>query len=1105
MLTKIVFTMLLIGLSACAPKKSSEARLSVTLSGITSQLPGGLMIYARNETGAISFARRVTGTSLSLELENGSWSFSAIGWDGTQPLTGVVRCATATAKLAGDPVSIPLSLTKSNCEAPSFNAGGYFDAPMTNVQPLRVFTCSTLSGLSAAADCGGQEGLATSMRIVMPQLNGALNSPTQTGGIVSSCVPIGSAGEFAQSLRIPVGGADSLLPTQVITYVGASCSGAAETFYFPRGVHATSTVPAKDAIYDSGNETKLFLKNDLTPPAPTGITFLTPVNSLTATVTVAGTSTGASVTVFTDAACTVAVGSNIAGGGSTPVTLSLPTAGTYTLRARQSVGAVSSPCFSATGPLVVDTTPPSAPASVSWATAGYTNSTMNTLNWVSSVDTGSGILAYYVALYSDAACTTSLSSEEISGAGSTSFNFPSLSDNTYYAGVRAVDMAGNTSSVSCSNFLSVDTIAPDPATPLAWGQTSPTTASALSLFWDYSPSADLASQELVIFTGPSCDSFAFSMMLGSADTGYTYNVPADNTYTFRVRSFDVAGNATYSSCSSSMVVDRIALGPSAITNVVPGTPVGNVTAPQIMVSGVEVGASVQLFINPSCTTAVSSTTTAGATNVMIVTDPLVDGTYLFYARQIDAAGNVSPCVSALQTYELDTVAPALPTILGVKGTGDDTFFDNMLMDFGNARFGWNFQADVATYEIQILDNLAALACGPLSISGALDEYTFTPCVLANNTVYEFQIRAVDTAGNTSSFASLRFAKSWLTDAPPVPGGARDKISLVELSSKLCFWGGIEAGNFSNTGRCFDPALNTWSPITATGAPAMRARHATVISNSEMYIIGGDTGGAALNTVSRYNGVSWFTLSTLPIGRSEMIYGVDPVTMRILIWGGRSNASTLVPGNGHHFNGSAWNSVSNAPPISNRYQSAYVVHASKLFVWGGGDLSATVYGDGAKYDFMSTMWDAPALSTINAPSARKNMAFTKVDNKLFIWGGEDGLGNKFNDGAIYNMDTDTWTPLPALTLSVPAMSHSMATSDGTSVYVWGGIAAGNINTPAGFIYHPATNTYSMLTPQNAPLGVVEGSFKFFQGRFYMVGGRNTGDSAVNDVKAFGPPP
>jgi hypothetical protein len=427
------------------------------------------------------------------------------------------------------------------------------------------------------------------------------------------------------------------------------------------------------------------------------------------------------------------------------------------------------------------------------------------------------------------------------------------------------------------------------------------------------------------------------------------------------------------------------------------------------------------------------------------------------------------------------------------------------MDLGNARFGWNFQAGVANYEVSVLDHLSDITCGPLLISGTLEEYTFTPCALSTNIVYEFRIRAIDAAGNASGYETLRFAKSWLADVPSMPGMSRDMINAVELGGKLCLWGGIEGGSISSSGLCFDPVANTWSAITPTSAPPMKARHATIATPSEMYIIGGDSGGTAHTTFHRYNGIIWTSLSPLPTGRTEMIYGYDQMSMRMIIWGGRMNPSTLVPGNGHYFNGSNWTAISNAPPISERYQSAFVVHANKLFVWGGGNTVGGVYGDGASVSFTSTMWDASPLATLNAPTPRKNMAFTKVDNKLFIWGGEDGAGNKFNDGALYNLDTNSWTPLPPLTVSVPAMSHSMATTDGTNVYVWGGVATGGVNTPAGFIYHPASNTYSMLTPQNAPGGVVDGSFRFFQGRFYMIGGRNTSNAAVNNVRVFGPPP
>jgi len=68
-------------------------------------------------------------------------------------------------------------------------------------------------------------------------------------------------------------------------------------------------------------------------------------------------------------------------------------------------------------------------------------------------------------------------------------------------------------------------------------------------------------------------------------------------------------------------------------------------------------------------------------------------------------------------------------------------------------------------------------------------------------------------------------------APSDPLGS----STVVYDGKMCIWGSF---NDSNEGGCYDPAANSWSEISSTGAPPGRYNHMAAVVGEKMCIFGG---------------------------------------------------------------------------------------------------------------------------------------------------------------------------------------------------------------------------------------------------------------------------
>lgn len=118
---------------------------------------------------------------------------------------------------------------------------------------------------------------------------------------------------------------------------------------------------------------------------------------------------------------------------------------------------------------------------------------------------------------------------------------------------------------------------------------------------------------------------------------------------------------------------------------------------------------------------------------------------------------------------------------------------------------------------------------------------------------------------------------------------------------------------------------------------------------------------------------------------------------------------------------------------------------RLCVWGGaeseGESASDVEGAGSN---VGACWNPhedrwTAISSVGAPSVRRDAAGARVAGGMFIFGGRDALGDALGDGAIYDPERDVWVELPG---SGPrarygAVAASFGTGQNTEVLVWGG--------------------------------------------------------------------
>lgn len=203
-----------------------------------------------------------------------------------------------------------------------------------------------------------------------------------------------------------------------------------------------------------------------------------------------------------------------------------------------------------------------------------------------------------------------------------------------------------------SNFL--DRTGPIQPSQLTWVEPLIQSSSTVTASWTPSSDTDLTSQKIQFYQGETCDSPIGSPINLSSITSNTQSFTASNDgdYTYKIISSDQRGNASFSDCSAAMVIDNTSPDAVVISPLTPSTPVGihTATTPTFRITNVEPGATVTLY-SDQCSTAVA-TASATSSTLDLASSAIAKGSYQFYAKQTDAAGNVSPCSATFSNYQL---------------------------------------------------------------------------------------------------------------------------------------------------------------------------------------------------------------------------------------------------------------------------------------------------------------------------------------------------------------------------------------------------------------------------------------------------------------------
>jgi N-acetylneuraminic acid mutarotase len=341
------------------------------------------------------------------------------------------------------------------------------------------------------------------------------------------------------------------------------------------------------------------------------------------------------------------------------------------------------------------------------------------------------------------------------------------------------------------------------------------------------------------------------------------------------------------------------------------------------------------------------------------------------------------------------------------------------------------------------------------------------------------------------------ADVWRTMFTSGAPSARSHHSAVWAGAHMIVWGGRDASSDQFTGGVYDPSTDAWNPTSTLDSADARSRHTAVWTGTEMIVWGGvvlvGNIDYNLSTGGRYNPASdtWSPVSSAFPPEPRHLHSAVWTGNRMVVWGGDGGLTgghPLKSGGQYDPGTDSWRRVSTQGAPSARSAHTAVWTGIRMIVWGGTQRSGQL-GNGGAYDPLTNRWEA--ISTLNAPQHRYSHTAVWTGDLMIVWGGSasDQTGTA-NTGGRYDPATDSWTATSTGSGPSPRSIHT-ALWTGTEMVIWGGFDDEFTmrQLSSGGRYDPATDTWKGISTVRSPARRERHSAVWTGNRMVVWGGWN----------------
>ncbi len=193
-------------------------------------------------------------------------------------------------------------------------------------------------------------------------------------------------------------------------------------------------------------------------------------------------------------------------------------------------------------------------------------------------------------------------------------------------------------------------------------------------------------------------------------------------------------------------------------------------------------------------------------------------------------------------------------------------------------------------------------CEPLS-GGIYDPATNTWTYMRTMSVGDYEHTAVWTGTKMIVWGGLGSniggiydpaTDTWTATSTSGAPAGRSSHTAVWTGTKMIVWGGYTGSHLAeNTGGIYDPATDTWTATSTSDAPAARYGHRAVWTGTKMIVWGGQTGPDALpeNSGGIYDPATntWTATSTTGAPSARYLHTAVWMGTTMIVWGGSSGA------------------------------------------------------------------------------------------------------------------------------------------------------------------------------------------------------------------------
>jgi|GEM_PF-2633288 TolB-like protein len=305
--------------------------------------------------------------------------------------------------------------------------------------------------------------------------------------------------------------------------------------------------------------------------------------------------------------------------------------------------------------------------------------------------------------------------------------------------------------------------------------------------------------------------------------------------------------------------------------------------------------------------------------------------------------------------------------------------------------------------------------------------------------------------------------------------ARTAFTMVRCGDFVVVWGGSGEKGFLSDGARFDVKERKWLPMSTKGAPCPRAYHTAVWTGRYLIVWGGTKAEKVYcNDGAKYDPTSdtWEPIKVPSFLKARCLHSAVWTGKCMLVWGGKGeefyrDGALYDPEN------DMWLSLPlNGTPPRERVDFAYGMCGKYFIVWGGVDKDSNYLNTGAVFDTEKMEWRK--ITDASAPLARRYPIFCETPKGLLVIGGEFNPKTPQSrpslEPAIYNPQTDTWTPLEYDSSRVKSYSvgSSLTLCANDTLIMWGGMVSADQTTSNGYGWKlGASNKWYPIRTENSP--------------------------------------